>query len=475
MGFLFGRNCWRCLVLCATFSYFILQPNPSIPIGESIKSAADNVHVDPTAWMEREREERRDKMMRSKNEIIPAWMADYLEWHKERREQLRRTLPRNNNTEEQSDVKFLVVRCLEREVCGGLSDRLKPMPFYILVASLAERVLLVHWKKPCAIEHFVVPPAGGLDWRVEGTGVTEDMIRNNSNFVNGHANSLSFEMQKWTGAQAGGERLVRARVLNILLDGGQRIAEATDVYNRWRGQPGQRGTSAGAYLGWNASAAVGDHDLFEDVFRLLFEPSPDLQRAIHSRLSRLDLLGESFSAAQVRAKHPKGIPYGAMLEWVRRQNPGKEIAGFGAVREAGKLDMLETLDFEAGGEMEAYLNGLYSNALACADRLAPGLPIYLASDSDFGGRMQNISSLPVRVAPPGNGVRPLHIDSDKHQGRDPSDFYLTFVDVFVMAKATCLSLGGTGFGMLSIRISGNTCEMTHTKTACVTPLDNSTR
>ena len=29
-------------------------------------------------------------------------------------------------------IKYLVVRCLEREVCGGFSDRMKAMLFYIM-------------------------------------------------------------------------------------------------------------------------------------------------------------------------------------------------------------------------------------------------------------------------------------------------------------------------------------------------------
>ena len=68
--------------------------------------------------------------------------------------------------EDEHDVKYLVVRCLEGEVCGGFSDRMKGMPFYVMLANLTQRVLLIHWRKPCELEEFLVPPQNGLDWRV---------------------------------------------------------------------------------------------------------------------------------------------------------------------------------------------------------------------------------------------------------------------------------------------------------------------
>lgn len=197
-------------------------PNRTIAISEDTAYAK---------WTEQERDKRQMKFARSK-EIIPIWMAKYLTWHIEQRQKLRY----NNSLSGDDDIKYLVVRCLEREKCGGLSDRMQPMPFYVMLANLTQRVLLIHWKKPCELENFWQPPPNGLDWRISGTPVTINDIRSNTNFFNGHTNSLSREVRMLAGLLDGGDKahLQSCKVLNILLDGGQKVWWARDLFNQWR-------------------------------------------------------------------------------------------------------------------------------------------------------------------------------------------------------------------------------------------------
>ena len=68
---------------------------------------------------------------------------------------------------------------------------MKAMPFYVMVANLTERVLLIHWTKPTELEHYLIPPTEGLDWRIEGTPVTIHDIRSKTNFHDGHGNGMS--------------------------------------------------------------------------------------------------------------------------------------------------------------------------------------------------------------------------------------------------------------------------------------------
>ena len=89
--------------------------------------------------------------------------------------------------------------------------------------------------------------------------------------------------------------------------------------------------------------------------------------------------------------------------------------------------------------------------------------------------MQNVSQYPIRVGAQigseGAGV-PLHIDCDCNQGRDPADFYLLFVDMYIMSRAKCLSYSG-GLGAFPIRMSdSNSCYMDARNTVC--DPDNST-
>lgn len=90
---------------------------------------------------------------------FPDWMNDYFAWHREARAKL---------TEDNwQSYRYLVLRCLGTdERCGGASDRLQSFLLGILFASLGERILLIHWERPAALEEFLVPPQVGLDWRM---------------------------------------------------------------------------------------------------------------------------------------------------------------------------------------------------------------------------------------------------------------------------------------------------------------------
>ena len=50
--------------------------------------------------------------------------------------------------------------------CGGTADRLKPFLFLLREAYESKRFLVIHWTLPARLEEFLVPPKGGIDWRV---------------------------------------------------------------------------------------------------------------------------------------------------------------------------------------------------------------------------------------------------------------------------------------------------------------------
>ena len=88
--------------------------------------------------------------------LLPAWMTDYFRWHKQQR-----------FTPPTTTTRYLVVTCLSYyRNCGGFADRLSSLPFLIRVAAQHQRLLLIRWGRPAALEDFVLPPVGGLDWRV---------------------------------------------------------------------------------------------------------------------------------------------------------------------------------------------------------------------------------------------------------------------------------------------------------------------
>merc|ERR1712039_93488 len=83
------------------------------------------------------------------------WLQEYIQWHKDQRS-------RNLYSKE---TKYLTVACFKHSRCGGISDRLRPIPFFLLLAHKTNRVLFIKWQK-YQLEDFLVPPVEGLDWRL---------------------------------------------------------------------------------------------------------------------------------------------------------------------------------------------------------------------------------------------------------------------------------------------------------------------
>ena len=95
---------------------------------------------------------------------LPSWMKRYLNWHKHQRAKVESSKTQKGVF---SSNRFLVMYCSPVDNnCGGTSDRLKPIPFMLRIAYYTKRLLFIHWTKPARLEEFLVPPKGGLDWRL---------------------------------------------------------------------------------------------------------------------------------------------------------------------------------------------------------------------------------------------------------------------------------------------------------------------
>jgi len=113
---------------------------------------------------------------------LPAWLQTYHSWHANQLAKLDELetellVAANGRTaaDISSDVirnrtqqfRFLVVVCLNGVTCGGLSDRIKAIPYWLIRANQTNRILLLHWaKNDIPLEAFWEPPPGGLNWSV---------------------------------------------------------------------------------------------------------------------------------------------------------------------------------------------------------------------------------------------------------------------------------------------------------------------
>ena len=58
---------------------------------------------------------------------IPTWMKEYFDWHR------LQTTTMNQTNWYHENRKYLILRCTRGEPCGGLSDRIKPIPYVELL------------------------------------------------------------------------------------------------------------------------------------------------------------------------------------------------------------------------------------------------------------------------------------------------------------------------------------------------------
>jgi hypothetical protein len=166
---------------------------------------------------------------------------------------------------------------------------------------------------------------------------------------------------------------------------------------------------------YNELSAPGEAsfaDVYHDVWRIFFRPSPPVAERIERLMSNL-VPGE-YAAIHVRAL------YGRI---VNRPND-QAIA-------------------------------IAQNAINCASQLRPGGPFFFASDHTYStqaaldyGRQRHVS-----VSMRNHDSQPLHLDKAVNLAqRGPEEFYDTFVDLYLMGMSKCLTYNRGGFGHWALLI-----------------------
>ena len=141
--------------------------------------------------------------------------------------------------------------------------------------------------------------------------------------------------------------------------------------------------------------------LFHHVWKISFTPSIAVRTAIENEMERLHIVPGSYTGAHLRALY------------------GKEDRS-----EIVKLNWAE-------------------NAINCASEIRPTKPIFFTSDSrnatyyaKLYGTKRNAT---IRTRVP-NPNPPYHIDKVKNYKTYPaSDFYDTFIDLYILAQADCIT------------------------------------
>jgi hypothetical protein len=338
---------------------------------------------------------------------IPPWMKRYFEWHRSERAKL--------TVDNWMERRYLVLRCLRTDFfCGGASDRLKALPYLLLLANQTNRLIFITWSRPAPLEEFLVPPFGGLNWSIPAAVNFEPLLIGRGGAIyNSKINETGIIAMPENAFWAATDRMVvEARLLGV---------SVKEAYDDNRQSP---------------SEATFER-VYSDVWRVLFEPSPELALVMAATYEKLGLIPGEYVSVHVRAQY--------------NNNRTGDTA-------------------------------LVKNALNCASSLLPGAPIYVASDSlpvstyafEYGTHVLNHSVVTNRREQP-----PLHIDRGKNflsqkqadwATYPASAFYDTFVDLYVLSSGRCSTFGVGGYGYWASIISRNaSCSIHHNKRCRWTP------
>lgn len=143
-----------------------------------------------------------------------------------------------------------------------MADRLKPIPFFVLVAAQTNRLFMIRWSKPAKLEEFLEP--NEVNWSVPDWMVTQIEERNVTSSFQKNAKDLVRKMNN--------DRSVvqEAKVQGIF--GGSK--HYNDI------------------LSWDNNETVTQETydrIYHDLFRALFKPSPNIARLVEEKMVSANL------------------------------------------------------------------------------------------------------------------------------------------------------------------------------------------
>ena len=364
---------------------------------------------------------------------VPEWLEEFLT-----------TQPPQTHNESLLDPnqKFLVMTChryekTKGEDCGGLADRLKTLPYFLWVAKNSGRKLLIKYTKPHPLEEFMVPPKDSLfDWQVPD-GYFEK------------------ELEEYANRSQSKYQAMRRYAWNTTIDK-QPWKDKRVVFANCNLAMGHMLTFIRENIGTSLD------EIMPGLWRRMFYPSPAVENIISGVAEEYGLVAGNYAAAHLRLKWPLLPP--KRIIWMSKQ----------ADKQGGGIAMQHN-------RTKWNVELLSHNAINCAMEAMPeARRVYFASDAneavqylldespwsdkyDFPNTTvtRDTVVIPKLLARPDYNTEPRHFDTAHYKGSHPSEFYATFVDMWIMSHAKCISHGTGGFPRLTAILAGNynTCRI----------------
>ena len=370
-------------------------------------------------------------------EKLPKWLIDYFAWHQKQIQ--------NSN----KSTKYLVLACPKGDRCGGLSDRMRALPFMLFIGSRANRVLCIYWEKPFGLESFLQPPKGGMDWRCPAEF---DSKVKNVNYV------IPFSPASKKEGDVG-NRVAEYTLEKLSLMSDKYVAIklfSQDFHNI------NKGNHVFNIYSYNQTVpATGKWfhiELMEHIFRAMFEPVVQIAQKINETMTKLGLVENNYTSVHVRARYPV-------------QRLQRSIGNKVNDNDLGIKDAV----FE--GDYKKYLIDVANNALECGVLLDKDKKLFFASDSvdlvKFVNQnpteltinkhdRENISYQPLSIHS-GREIN-AHLESEKPDSTPKaSDYYSIFEDILIIGGSSCVTHGVGSFGAFGAGLIGNKCRSVHRK------------
>jgi hypothetical protein len=406
-------------------------------------------------------------MIWESSSTLPQWMKDYFVWHKQQRTLLQETwkpLLQGMNQPEaaarfynnSNNHRFLILRCFSCDkTCGGLADRLLPLPYLLQVAHNSSRLLLIHYERPAPLTNYLVPPRGGMDWRIPSWLLPAFNFTVDTNNSNNNKQQRSYykSVEKLEHhVQDNPNEITIQSILQVWHYGSQPYNQRRNTHD-------------------NTKEFKFKH-VVRDVWRVLFTPTIPLQTKINTALASLGLIEGHYTSLHLRVLY--GIQndertLADTIKWTRN-----------AIHCASQLMMRHahsntggSMLFVASDSMQAKLEAVhYGHQLRALSVPRPQQPTATADNKNNNNNNNTaLATIQIVTRFDQNNNNNNNNKSPNHFDREPVrimggtaaavtyekafDYDDTYIDLYLLAMGQCVSYGIGGYGKLASFLSHN--------------------
>lgn len=408
------------------------------------------------------------------NHELPKWVSDYFDWHAS----IRKKFPGEELFTNPDAPKLIIRTCLNHQ-CGGLHDRLGNLPSDLYLANQTQRVLLIHWWKPYALDEFMVPPdlstpgvKYSIDWRMPimdeyGTSKCHkrwdcvkkwdkvpflpDNVRNLHRFKDEESLTAVELLERGIHNLTKGE-LKDTRVVQFELLAHQ---EESSIQEKWK----QLGETDMIY----------DTPSFGKIFLAFFTPSKPVQEVINNVMKENNLVSQQYTAVHCRVRHPFAYKKGQVIDGKYAAKADRYVPYFGgefkdimvdtaitamkcAATITKKHNELTTKPYYFMSDMSELVDYMVFNLTD--SKYISSHPEWFSDETSTNSTAKKVVDKWKIVAREQDSEN-LHIDKAKMTNVE--NYYSVFIDLFLGIHAKCVAYGVGYYAAFARKISRTNC------------------